>query len=161
MERVISWCAEDTVDFSASSGLHAILGSSKNGLIVKNLHAVYEKRKERLGEIQITIDTVGAGIESAVSEIGNIVHGIGGVIAGLDDRIESSRSLQNSLDELREPLQGENAWALRDKILLTAGGLILGFGIGFLTGLFLWYSASRGQFPVTSEKCFEIEVLCL
>jgi len=106
MERVISWCAEDTVDFSASSGLHAILGSSKNGLIVKNLHAVYEKRKERLGEIQITIDTVGAGIESAVSEIGNIVHGIGGVIAGLDDRIGVLEELTELFGRIEGTLAG-------------------------------------------------------
>lgn len=50
--------------------------------------------------------------------------------------LESSRSLQNSLDELRQSLREERARGLLDKILFGVGGLALGFGIGFFVCLF-------------------------
>ena len=82
----------------------ATRGQGNSQRIVQELQAENRELKERLGSIQAAVDSVGAGIESAAGEAGDIADGIGSVIAGLDDSIRVLGELSALFDRITEIL---------------------------------------------------------
>ena len=81
-------------------------GQRESGRIVQELQAENRELKECIGSIQTAVDSVGAGIESAAGEAGDIADGIGSVIAGLDDSIRVLGELSALFERITEILAG-------------------------------------------------------
>ena len=82
----------------------ATRGQGNSQRIVQELQAENRELKECIGSIQTAVDSVGAGIESAAGEAGDIADGIGSVIAGLDDSVRILGELSALFDRITEIL---------------------------------------------------------
>lgn len=74
--------------------------------IINGIEAENNELKNRLGDIQAAVDSLGAELAGSAESAGNIANGIGSVISGLDDSIRILGDLIEFVGGIEEILNG-------------------------------------------------------